>query len=152
MTPARLGADASGTRLVRHAQASADFASSVRSNWRSRLPVLGWLRRFTTPIENSLEPQADIHRGGAPEPRWALHCIWLSSPRQIESLAVWGGAGVAPARHDPAVDGETGMANVKFDACGNTIAGMTKKEGKNPPIIEKCDDRTSRRRHLDGVA
>lgn len=28
-----------------------------------------------------------------------------------------------------------GMPNVKFDACGNTIAGMTKKEGKAPPLV-----------------
>lgn len=27
------------------------------------------------------------------------------------------------------------MPNVKFQACGNTIHGMTKKEGKAPPII-----------------
>lgn len=27
------------------------------------------------------------------------------------------------------------MPNVTFDACGNTIAGMTKKEGKAPPLI-----------------
>jgi intracellular sulfur oxidation DsrE/DsrF family protein len=28
------------------------------------------------------------------------------------------------------------MPNVSFAACGNTIAGMTKKEGKAPPIVE----------------
>jgi uncharacterized protein len=27
------------------------------------------------------------------------------------------------------------MPNVTFAACGNTIAGMTKKEGKEPPIV-----------------
>jgi intracellular sulfur oxidation DsrE/DsrF family protein len=27
------------------------------------------------------------------------------------------------------------MPNVTFAACGNTIAGMTKKEGKAPPIV-----------------
>ena len=27
------------------------------------------------------------------------------------------------------------MPNVTFAACGNTIAGMTKKEGKAPPVI-----------------
>lgn len=26
--------------------------------------------------------------------------------------------------------------NINFSACGNTIAGMTKKEGKAPPLIE----------------
>jgi uncharacterized protein len=33
---------------------------------------------------------------------------------------------------------ETSMPNVKFDACGNTIEGMTKKEGKKPPIIKNA--------------
>ncbi len=28
------------------------------------------------------------------------------------------------------------MPNVTFAACGNTIAGMTRKEGKTPPIVE----------------
>ena len=28
------------------------------------------------------------------------------------------------------------MPNVTFAACGNTIAGMTRKEGKAPPIVE----------------
>ncbi len=28
-----------------------------------------------------------------------------------------------------------GMPNVAFHACGNTIEGMTKKEGKVPPIV-----------------
>lgn len=28
------------------------------------------------------------------------------------------------------------MPNVTFAACENTIAGMTKKEGKEPPIVE----------------
>ncbi|MGV6804464.1 MAG: DsrE family protein [Ruegeria sp.] len=28
------------------------------------------------------------------------------------------------------------MPNVTFAACGNTIAGMTKKEGKEPPIVK----------------
>lgn len=28
------------------------------------------------------------------------------------------------------------MPNVTFAACGNTITGMTKKEGKPPPIVE----------------
>ncbi|MCV0425283.1 MAG: hypothetical protein K5905_07410 [Roseibium sp.] len=27
------------------------------------------------------------------------------------------------------------MPNVTFAACGNTISGMTKKEGKEPPIV-----------------
>jgi intracellular sulfur oxidation DsrE/DsrF family protein len=30
------------------------------------------------------------------------------------------------------------MPNVKFHACGNTIQGMTKKEGKKPPIIKNA--------------
>jgi hypothetical protein len=30
------------------------------------------------------------------------------------------------------------MPNVKFEACANTIAGMTKKEGKAPPIFSKA--------------
>ena len=29
-----------------------------------------------------------------------------------------------------------GMDNVTFNACGNTLAGMTKKEGKAPPIMD----------------
>lgn len=28
------------------------------------------------------------------------------------------------------------MPNVTFAACGNTIAGMTRKEGKEPPIVQ----------------
>jgi len=28
------------------------------------------------------------------------------------------------------------MPNVTFAACGNTITGMTKKEGSAPPIVE----------------
>jgi intracellular sulfur oxidation DsrE/DsrF family protein len=31
------------------------------------------------------------------------------------------------------------MPNVSFAACGNTIAGMTKKEGKAPPIVEVAE-------------
>jgi intracellular sulfur oxidation DsrE/DsrF family protein len=27
------------------------------------------------------------------------------------------------------------MHNVKFQACGNTLEGMTKKEGKEPPLV-----------------
>ena len=27
------------------------------------------------------------------------------------------------------------MDNVTFQACGNTLAGMTKKEGKEPPLV-----------------
>lgn len=33
---------------------------------------------------------------------------------------------------------ESGMPNVTFHACGNTIDGMTKKEGKRPPIIKNA--------------
>jgi len=29
----------------------------------------------------------------------------------------------------------TSMPNIKFEACGNTIAGVTKKEGKAPPLV-----------------
>lgn len=29
-----------------------------------------------------------------------------------------------------------GMPNVKFMACANTLAGMTKKEGKEPPLLD----------------
>lgn len=29
-----------------------------------------------------------------------------------------------------------GMPNVSFMACGNTLAAMTKKEGKEPPLVE----------------
>lgn len=28
-----------------------------------------------------------------------------------------------------------GMPNVKFQACGNTLEGMTRKEGKTPPLV-----------------
>lgn len=31
------------------------------------------------------------------------------------------------------------MPNVAFNACGNTIAGMTKKEGKAPPLVENAE-------------
>lgn len=31
------------------------------------------------------------------------------------------------------------MPNVTFAACGNTINGMTKKEGKKPPIVELAE-------------
>ncbi|MXN66217.1 hypothetical protein GR183_14980 [Stappia sp. GBMRC 2046] len=31
------------------------------------------------------------------------------------------------------------MPNVTFNACGNTIAGMTKKEGKEPPLVENAE-------------
>jgi len=31
------------------------------------------------------------------------------------------------------------MPNVTFAACSNTIAGMTKKEGKAPPIVSLAE-------------
>lgn len=34
---------------------------------------------------------------------------------------------------------EQSMPNVKFDACGNTIDGMTRKEGKAPPIFAMAE-------------
>jgi len=31
------------------------------------------------------------------------------------------------------------MPNVSFSACGNTITAMSKKEGKNPPLVEHAE-------------
>lgn len=31
------------------------------------------------------------------------------------------------------------MPNVSFTACGNTITAMSKKEGKNPPLVEHAE-------------
>ena len=32
-----------------------------------------------------------------------------------------------------------GMPNVKFQACDNTLTGMTKKEGKKPPLVTNAN-------------
>lgn len=46
----------------------------------------------------------------------------------------------APAKVAKRVKGfGQSMPNVKFYACGNTMAAMTKKEGKAPPLVEHAE-------------
>lgn len=59
-------------------------------------------------------------------------------------IVVWN-AGLHLLREDTSPELErvtgfaTSMPNVTFAACGNTIKGMTKKEGKAPPIVENAE-------------
>ena len=61
--------------------------------------------------------------------------------QQVEIRIVAWNAGLNLLREDKSpelkrvVGFKSSMPNVKFEACGNTIKGMTKKEGKAPPIV-----------------
>jgi intracellular sulfur oxidation DsrE/DsrF family protein len=68
------------------------------------------------------------------------HYSDLGQEIEIEIVAFNAGLHMLRADTSPVADRivnfAASMDNVKFDACMNTVAGMTKKEGKEPPLLE----------------
>ena len=68
------------------------------------------------------------------------HYSDLGQEIEIEIVAFNAGLHMLRADTSPVADRivnfAASMDNVKFDACMNTVDGMTKKEGKEPPLLE----------------
>lgn len=63
-------------------------------------------------------------------------------PYEIEVVAYNAGLNLFRTDTSPELERVQGFTaavpDVTFSACGNTIAGMTKKEGKEPPLIDSA--------------
>lgn len=73
--------------------------------------------------------------------------LYSERGEEVQIRIVAFNAGLHMLRTDTAPDGvkkrvlgfAKSMPNVSFDACANTIEGMTKKEGKRPPLVENAE-------------
>ena len=71
------------------------------------------------------------------------HYADLGEEVEIRIVAFNAGLHMLRADTSPVVDRlknfSQSMPNVAFNACMNTIAGMTKKEGKEPPLLDMAE-------------